>query len=91
MPLSASSAQLPTPRTVLTLHPPIYLRQECIEHKLLVPYPVTFSKGGGFVARVKFTAIVTENGAVRITGHPPPFVHSKYQCVAAPARAPLLS
>lgn len=41
---------------------------EAKEHDLVAAYPVLHEKDGEFVAQVKFTALLTANGTVRITG-----------------------
>lgn len=42
--------------------------KECLEHDLFHTYPVLEEKEGEFVAQVKFTVMLTEEGTQRITG-----------------------
>jgi len=66
---------------ITTEHPtlPFSLRQyddsrarlgmkECLEHELFTQYPVLEEKEGEFVAHMKYTVIMTEEGVQRITG-----------------------
>jgi curved DNA binding protein len=66
---------------ITTEHPtlPFSLRQyddararlgmkECLEHELFTTYPVLEEKEGEFVAHMKFTVTMTEEGVQRITG-----------------------
>ena len=41
---------------------------ECLKHGLLTPYPILSEKAGEFVAHIKFTALITATGTVKITG-----------------------
>ncbi|CAM6084475.1 unnamed protein product [Calypogeia fissa] len=43
---------------------------ECVNHELLMPYPVLHEKPGDLVAHMKFTVLLMPNGSDRITGHP---------------------
>lgn len=43
---------------------------ECINHKVIEPFPVLFEKGGELVAQFKFTVILMPSGPIRITGLP---------------------
>jgi curved DNA binding protein len=52
---------------------------ECLKHDLVEPYPVLSEKQGELVAQIKFTAIITPSGTVRITNHAEPLVRSDYQ------------
>jgi len=52
---------------------------ECVKHDLVEPYPVLYEKPGELVAQIKFTAIITPSGTVRVTNHPEPLVQSSYQ------------
>jgi len=50
---------------------------ECLNHGLVVPYPVLYEKQGEFVAQFKFTALIQPNGTIMpITTNKPPFVKS---------------
>merc|ERR1711935_314208 len=42
--------------------------KECLAHNLFSQYPVLEEKEGDFVAHAKFTVLVTEEGAQRVTG-----------------------
>lgn len=42
---------------------------ECVNHELLMPYPVLHEKPGDLVAHIKFTVLLMPNGSDRITGH----------------------
>merc|ERR1711865_1291628 len=42
--------------------------KECLAHDLFSQYPVLEEKEGDFVAHAKFTVLVTEEGAQRVTG-----------------------
>jgi len=42
--------------------------KECLEHRLFHTYPVLEEKEGEFVAQMKFTLMITEEGTQRITG-----------------------
>merc|ERR1712072_253495 len=42
--------------------------KECLEHDLFHTYPVLEEKDGEFVAQIKFTVMLTEEGTQRITG-----------------------
>jgi methionine aminopeptidase len=44
--------------------------KECLEHELLVPYPVLTEKAGAFVAQFKFTVMVTKGKTTALTGLP---------------------
>ena len=44
--------------------------KECVTHDLVTPYPVLFEKEGEVVAHLKFTALVTANGTVKVAGVP---------------------
>jgi len=41
---------------------------ECVNHELMIPYPVLFEKDGEYVAQFKFTVLLMPNGPLRITG-----------------------
>jgi len=41
---------------------------ECVTHELLSPYPVLVESSGQFIAHMKFTCLITENGTVKICG-----------------------
>lgn len=41
---------------------------ECVNHDLVQPYPVMWEKDGDFVAHLKFTALITANGVIKVTG-----------------------
>jgi curved DNA binding protein len=40
---------------------------ECINHELIIPYPVLYEKDGEYVAQFKFTVLLMPNGPLRIT------------------------
>jgi len=40
---------------------------ECVNHELMVPYPVLYEKDGEYVAQFKFTVLLMPNGPLRIT------------------------
>jgi len=40
---------------------------ECVNHELMIPYPVLYEKDGEFVAQFKFTVLLMPNGPLRIT------------------------
>lgn len=44
--------------------------KECLEHELLVPYPVLAEKPGDFVAQFKFTVMITKGKTTLLTGLP---------------------
>ena len=44
--------------------------KECLEHELLVPYPVLTEKAGTFVAQFKFTVMITKGKTTALTGLP---------------------
>lgn len=44
--------------------------RECVNHQILVPYPVLQEKKGDIVAHVKFTLLLLPNGNLQITGLP---------------------
>ena len=44
--------------------------KECLEHELLVPYPVLTEKQGTFVAQFKITAMITKGKTTALTGLP---------------------
>jgi curved DNA binding protein len=44
--------------------------KECLEHELLVPYPVLSEKSGAFVAQFKYTVVITKGKTTAITGLP---------------------
>jgi methionine aminopeptidase len=41
--------------------------KECVDHDLLVPYPVLFEKPGDLVAHFKYTVLLMPNGNVSVT------------------------
>mmetsp|Transcript_15312 Transcript_15312/g.30083 ORF Transcript_15312/g.30083 Transcript_15312/m.30083 type:complete len:382 (-) Transcript_15312:25-1170(-) len=43
---------------------------ECRDHGLVEPYPVLYEKAGEIIAHIKFTALLTANGTVKISGVP---------------------
>lgn len=45
--------------------------RECVNHGLLMPYPVLHERTGDFVAHVKFTVLLMPNGTLQISGLPP--------------------
>lgn len=44
--------------------------KECLEHELLVPYPVLAEKPGDYVAQFKFTVMITKGKTTLLTGLP---------------------
>lgn len=44
--------------------------KECLEHELLVPYPVLAEKTGDVVAQFKFTVMITKGKTTALTGLP---------------------
>ncbi len=44
--------------------------KECVEHDLLLPYPVLTEKPGDFVASFKFTVMVNKASTSVLTGLP---------------------
>jgi len=50
---------------------------ECAKHNLVDPLPVMYEKDNEFVARFKFTVLLTANGPMKLTGLP--FDSSLYQ------------
>lgn len=40
---------------------------ECVNHDLMMPYPVLYEKDGEYVAQFKFTVLLMPNGPLRIT------------------------
>ena len=44
--------------------------KECLEHELLVPYPVLTEKPGAVVAQFKFTVMITKGKTTALTGLP---------------------
>jgi methionine aminopeptidase len=44
--------------------------KECLEHDLLVPYPVLVEKSGTFVAQFKYTVMITKGKTTSLTGLP---------------------
>ena len=46
--------------------------KECVNHELLLPYPVLYEKPGDQIAHVKFTILLLAGGTIKITGLPLP-------------------
>jgi methionine aminopeptidase len=44
--------------------------KECLDHELLVPYPVITEKAGTVVAQFKVTVLITKGKTTAITGLP---------------------
>lgn len=44
--------------------------KECLEHELLIPYPVLSEKAGAVVAQFKFTVMITKGKTTALTGLP---------------------
>ena len=44
--------------------------KECLDHDLLIPYPVITEKPGAFVAQFKATVVITKGKTTAITGLP---------------------
>ena len=44
--------------------------KECLQHDLLIPYPVMADKTGSFVAAFKTTVIITKGKTTALTGLP---------------------
>ncbi len=53
---------------------------ECLNHKVMEPYPVLYEREGKVVAQFKFTVLVMPNGPLRITQgvHHPEFYKSEH-------------
>merc|ERR1719402_371852 len=53
---------------------------ECVNHELLVPYPVLVAKEDEYVAQFKYTLLLMPNGPLRIThgSWDPEFLQSEY-------------
>ena len=87
MPFCARTLDSPQSRLAIKVPPrhafahTAHVPQECVEHKLLLPYAVKSERRGETVAQFKFTALVRADGTERITSHPLPYVHSAYRCV----------
>jgi len=64
---------------------------ECLKHDLVEPYPVLYEKPGELVAQIKFTAIITPSGTVRMTTHPEPLVRSDFKITDAGVKSILAS
>mmetsp|Transcript_2900 Transcript_2900/g.18145 ORF Transcript_2900/g.18145 Transcript_2900/m.18145 type:complete len:192 (+) Transcript_2900:890-1465(+) len=43
---------------------------ECVNHDLLLPYPVLWEKPNELVAQFKSTVLLMSNGSDKVTGHP---------------------
>lgn len=44
--------------------------KECLDHELLVPYPVLVEKAGTFVSQFKVTVMITKGKTTALTGLP---------------------
>ena len=44
--------------------------KECLKHQMVEPYPVLSEKKNEYIARVKFTVLITENGPTIISALP---------------------
>lgn len=44
--------------------------KECLEHELLVPFPILAEKPGNYVAQFKFTVMITKGKTTALTGLP---------------------
>ena len=44
--------------------------KECLEHELLVPFPILVEKPGNYVAQFKFTVMITKGKTTALTGLP---------------------
>jgi len=44
--------------------------KECLEHELLVPFPILAEKAGNLVAQFKFTVMITKGKTTALTGLP---------------------
>ena len=44
--------------------------KECMEHELLVPYPIIAEKEGEYVAQFKFTVMITKGKTTALNGLP---------------------
>jgi len=51
---------------------------ELEKHGLINAFPVLYEKNGEFVAQFKYTALIGNRGAKRITEHPLPYVSSEF-------------
>jgi len=52
--------------------------KECLNNRLLDPFPVFYEKDGVLTAQFKFTVLILKGSIQRITAHPLPFVSSEY-------------
>lgn len=46
--------------------------KECVNHNLLLQYPVLYEKSNDHIAHVKFTILLQSGGTTKITGLPVP-------------------
>jgi methionine aminopeptidase len=44
--------------------------KECVEHNLLLPYPILTEKAGDYVAQFKTTVMITKGKTTALTGLP---------------------
>lgn len=44
--------------------------KECLDHELLIPYPVLAEKPGNYVAQFKYTVMITKGKTTALTGLP---------------------
>jgi len=51
---------------------------ELEKHGLIHPYPILYEKPGEIVAQFKYTALIGQSGAVRVTDQPLTYVQSQY-------------
>ncbi|KAK9678979.1 hypothetical protein K7432_016475 [Basidiobolus ranarum] len=52
--------------------------QECVNHQLLIPYPIYTERRGESVAQFKLTVVLTPKGPQRLTSLPSlPYIHSE--------------
>mmetsp|Transcript_14680 Transcript_14680/g.14780 ORF Transcript_14680/g.14780 Transcript_14680/m.14780 type:complete len:433 (-) Transcript_14680:235-1533(-) len=42
--------------------------RECVNHQLLLPYPVLYERPGDVIAHIKFTVLLLQSGTVKVTG-----------------------
>ena len=46
--------------------------RECVDHNLLVPYPVLYERPNDTIVHVKMTVLLMPGGVLRVTGLPMP-------------------
>ncbi|XP_049850286.1 uncharacterized protein LOC126322409 [Schistocerca gregaria] len=63
---------------------------ELISHNMLHPYPVLYEKNGAFVAQIKFTILLLQDGQYRLNEFNAPYVSSQYSISEYPEIASIL-